>query len=166
MTPTSEPVSTAIVRAQKTDPKRAQIAALMQQAAALGFVCDSVDEIRLELATAITTRMILPKGEMVYQASTFDLPGFNRQAAEKLLPEELITFQDTTTVTWTMDTFNRLSTGLSSVLAASPHITAGISRALKTEAETVVRVLAVLTKAEISHVKLPRGQKKLSAALP
>jgi hypothetical protein len=125
---------------------------LFALAASLGFCCQPTAMWAKELAHSLVTRMRARLGTEVYQTIAYSIPGFPLAVARSLLSAP--TTETPTTVTWEATTPHALLSTLGEILTQSTHLTAGLTRALKTPSEAVIRVVATLMPlAEISHVK-------------
>eukprot|EP00966_Prymnesium_polylepis_P113208 2618011-Prymnesium_polylepis.1 len=116
----------------------------MALAAQLGYVLTPLDSMVKELAHALLSRMTPRMGEAVYQSMDFSLPGFSRSTAERMLPPWLKTVDTPSTATWAFASLTDLSDALGPMLLKSDSCTAGATKALKTESERVIRVVATL----------------------
>ena len=157
----SEPTSTALVvrvnpKEQKLAKKRAHFMAL---AIELGYVVSPLDKYAKEIGTALTTRLSRRTGDDVYQTLAFSLPSIPRSAVDRLLPPELVTTDTKHTKCWEAPTVPQVRRLLMDLMSASGCDCAGLTRALKTDSEAVIRVVAVpLPTVEIKHVSSQRDR--------
>ena len=140
----------------KTEQKIAQ---MMELAAETGFVCEPVTKYRQEFLTAISSHLIHRSGKNVYQSPAFSIPMFSREAALNNFGEaNLVTNKAGTLTSWRIDDIAELSTIFGEMPSETGKLSAGLTRALKTENQKVVRVLAtIIPTFEMSVVQMPRG---------
>lgn len=79
-----------------------------------------------------------------------------------MLPASLITEESKKLCSWQANNFGELSTMMGELLQDNSKMVAGLTRALQTPSESVVRVVAILVPpATISWVRLPRAAERL-----
>jgi hypothetical protein len=160
--PTAQRVpSTAIVPvdrigadAKETEaPQNPQLSQLFALAKLFGYALSPLQALRKELSHSISTRLVTRVGIDVYQAAAYSLPMFPREAAIEIVPEGLKTLDTPAVVTWHLGTCADVVSTLSPILILSERC-AGVSRALQTPSESVIRVIAtLLPDITISYVK-------------
>ena len=139
----------------KTEQKIVQ---MMKLAAETGFVCEPVTKFRQEFLTAINSHLVHRSGKNVYQSPAFTIPMFSREAALNIFGEANLVTNSPTTLTWRIDDLAVLSSTFGDMLSETGMLSAGLTRALKTENQKVVRVLAtIIPPCEMSVVQMPRG---------
>ena len=135
---------------------------LVRMAKEKGFFSMKASVMEGELARAIASKMINRLGGSVYQAAAFPIPAFPRALAEQLFPADLIISNSTKVITWKATTFTELRRLIGALLPKYDPTVFGVSRALKTPSEKVIRVLATLIPdMEISWVAASNGSEKL-----
>jgi hypothetical protein len=157
----SEQIVTVPISPQTVNP---QIAALMAQATALGFILYERDKLTIDVGQQFATRMRARSGEDVFQTRAFNVPNVPLQYCKEMFPDWRLTTDTPSCKTWRWneDAFVCMLTVLAPFLATQGNLCAGLSRALQTESEFCSRVMAtVLPPLEISWVKMARGVDRL-----
>ena len=126
---------------------------LQNRALELGFVCFPLHKYRKQLGTMMARRMCQRRGEFIYQSAAFSLDNFPLSAAEHIFPDHLVTLTTTSVKTWKSSTFTELMQMTGTLLSTSEFACVGAARALKTESERVIRLIAqMLPDLEVSWV--------------
>ena len=114
-------------------------------AAEMGFVCEPVTKFRQEFLTAINSHLVHREGMNVYQSPAFNIPMFSRAAAlTNMFGEANMTSNTESTLTWKMEDLADLSAFFGQMLSETGKMAAGLSKALMTKSQKVVRVLATI----------------------
>ena len=131
-----------------------QVIELRDAALELGQVCLSIDRFARNLGTGLARRLAQRSGNFIYQTVAFSSDNFPLEAADQLLPPGMVTRNDVRAKTWKATTMAEVREVFSPLLSAqSMYICAGLSRALRTASEKVVRVIATpMPSVEISWV--------------
>ena len=144
------------------EPQEDELEAL---ALRFGLALVPIDNSRKEIAQAIASRMRPRSGKLpsIYQAAAFSISSIPRAAACTIFPAALITTDTAKVVTWKAATEPDVAALLGSLL--SEHTTklcAGVSRAMKTPAESAIHSIStLLAPLEISWVQQARGVMRL-----
>ena len=132
------------------NPRLRQLVSLAKE---LGFAVSPLETMRKELSLSISTRLVTRVGIDVYQTVAYNLPMFPRQAAIEIFPAALVTLDTDSVTTWRLETMAEVVSTLGPLLGFSKRC-AGVSRALQTPSESVIRVIATLKPGiEISYVR-------------
>ena len=86
--------------------EKAHVNSLVEELAALGYVCEKKELYHRELAEQIESRLVARMGEDVYQSAKIVIQGFPRQATENLFQDKwLVPASETpeNTKTWKFD---------------------------------------------------------------
>jgi hypothetical protein len=135
-----------------------KIAHMRKLAAETGFVCEPITKFRQEFLTAINSHLVHRVGKNVYQSPAFTIPMFSREAALNIFGEANLVTNSPTTLTWRINDLAELSSTFRDMLSETGMLSAGLSRALKTDSQKFVRVVATMIPPfEMSVVQLPRG---------
>ena len=123
----------------KTEQKIAQMRKLAEET---GFVCEPITKFRQEFLTAINSHLVHRVGKNVYQTPTYTIPMFSREAALKIFGEANLVTNSPTTLTWRIDDLAELSSTFRDMLSETGMLSAGLSRALKTDSQKVVATVS------------------------
>ncbi|KAL1530231.1 hypothetical protein AB1Y20_001146 [Prymnesium parvum] len=127
--------------------KEAQLLAL---AIELDVVLMPIKRLVKQLGHAMLSRMCAREGMNVYQTMDFTLPNFPLSAARRIL--SAATQMEKGTATWKWMTFPAVAAMFGPLFQECDFICAGSTRALRTDSEPVIRVLATLLPGvQISH---------------
>jgi len=128
--------------------KEAQLLALAME---LDVVLMPVQRLVKQLGHAMLSRMCAREGLNVYQTMDFTLPNFPLSAARKIFSPTMMQMEKGTAV-WRWMTFPAVATMFGPLFQECDFVCAGPTRALRTESEPVIRVLATLLPGvQISH---------------
>ena len=114
------------------------------QAATLGYACSSLDKLRKSLGASIASRMRPRQGKFIWQTATGSVENFPRSAALQLLPETMRTGSRENGCIWEVNLMEDLATIIGPLIAQSTSFSAGATKALFTDSERVVRVVATI----------------------
>ena len=157
----SEQISTIAIAPQK---ESAQIVALKAQAAALGMILYERDKLSVDVGQQIASRMKQRAGKDVYQTRAFSVPNMPLDFCTGAFPHWRLTTDTPRIKTWRWenDDYLCMLTSLAPFMATQGAMCSGLTKALQTESEYCVRVLAsALTPFEVSWVAQPRGVDRL-----
>ena len=122
----------------------AKLVEFQESALELGLVCFPLHRMRKQLGTGMARRICQRRGLFVYQSVAFSLDNFPLQAAEQIFPAHLKTSNTPSVMTWKAETQQEVTELTGSLLEESDFFCVDGTRSLKTEAESVVRVIAII----------------------
>jgi len=118
---------------------------ILSQAAAQGYSCLKTLSLIKSFAKSIATRLSPRKGYNVYQTAEYTIENFPRQVAEQIFPTALLKGDPTSTrAAWSADTMSDLYEMLKPILSQAGMSCVGVTRALQSKSESVVRVVATM----------------------
>lgn len=129
-----------------------EVAQMMALANQHHFTCFPKEKILAELGRALVKRMIKRRGHMVYQMVAFNLPYFPRELLKEILPQSSVTEESPKRMAWELTSLSEIASTLSPLLARSPYVCAGSTKAFRTKSERVIRVVAkMMPPLEVVH---------------
>jgi hypothetical protein len=147
---------------------RAKRQQLFELAESLGYCLEKTSYFKQEFATSIARRLINRRGNFIYQATDFSIPGFSCHAAASMFASALLMqpladlVEEQQTVTWRATTSAQVRLMLGTLLTDLKGPTAGVSRGLRTASESCIRVIATLIPPlEVSWVRVASGLHRL-----
>ena len=129
---------------------RAKRQQLLELAESLGYCLEKTSYFKQEFASSIARRLINRRGNFIYQATDYSIPGFSCLAAASMFASALLArpladlVEEQQTVTWRAATSAQVCLILGSLLTDLKGPTAGVSRGLRTASESCIRVIATL----------------------
>ena len=117
--------------------------ALQASALALGQVLTSIAKLRKSLAVAIASRMVPRNGKFLWQTATGCVENFPREAALQILPETMRS-HTAQKEDWAAKTMTEVAALIGPIIVKSTSYSAGATKALLTDSERVVRVVAIV----------------------
>jgi len=151
---------------------RAKRQQLFELAEALGYCLEKTSYFKQEFATSIARRLINRRGNFIYQATDFSIPGFSCHAAVSMFASALLMqpladlVEEQQTVTWRATTSAQVRLMLGTLLTDLKGPTAGVSRGLRTASESCIRVIATLIPPlEVSWVRVASGLHRLYVSM-
>ena len=118
----------------------------------MGYAPMPLHRFKTELSRSISMRMCQRIGVEIYQGAAYHLSSIPCLEADQVLPQKLKTTNTSTVVTWKAASVAAVLKMVGPVLQLS-EMCAGISRALMTPSESVIRVVAsIIPPVEISYV--------------
>ena len=147
---------------------RAKRQQLFELAESLGYCLEKTSYFKQEFASSIARRLINRRGNFIYQATDFSIPGFSCHAAASMFASALLMqpladlVEEQQTVTWRATTSAQVRLMLGTLLTDLKGPTAGVSRGLRTASESCIRVIATLIPPlEVSWVRVASGLHRL-----
>ena len=151
---------------------RAKRQQLFELAESLGYCLEKTSYFKQEFASSIARRLINRRGNFIYQATDFSIPGFSCHAAASMFASALLMqpladlVEEQQTVTWRATTSAQVRLMLGTLLTDLKGPTAGVSRGLRTASESCIRVIATLIPPlEVSWVRVASGLHRLYVSM-
>ncbi|KAL1525795.1 hypothetical protein AB1Y20_020635 [Prymnesium parvum] len=119
-----------------------EIREFLAKADALGYSCTPITKLVKSLGTSIALRMTSRRGVNVYQTATYFIDNFPLSAIQKILawaPHTMVSRG-----AWTASTYSCMRQMVGDIIDEVRYDCAGLTRALRTPSEAVIRVVATL----------------------
>lgn len=139
-----KPASTISTPAPKLKKPPPAIVDLFSKADSLGFTVMPTDNLLKGLGTSMAKKLTSRNGQNVYQTAEYRIDNFPRQAAEQAFSAESQTKSSRKSATLCLPTFQSLNNTIAPLLLKSRYNCAGLTRALRTASEPVIRVIATM----------------------